>query len=393
MSQPIEFDDIFALDPASEERLGRIVSDVAFAERGPAFEFRPDADKDQQRFIESKADTIRLLAPAGSGKTQSIINRVLHRASQGERLDRFLILTFDNAATLSLRQRLDSGIKALGLVETRVPKITTLNAFGSQLLRGPLAEYCGNLRLGAEPESDRHESIRRALDELRRVNPRVMELLPRKLARRVYLDFIAALKNNILTPSALFSREDHSAREAFFDICRQRRLLEPWFVPLDGRPDIDSARKQVINALLHLYKLYDEIMRHNGHLDFDDQKLLPYLALRGNHAAASAAMSRFAHVVVDEFQDINRLDFELIRTLTGDRALVVVGDDDQAIYAFRGCSPDFILNFENHAGRSAETHILTVNYRSPRNIVEMSTRGSRARPHRIRGTSRRRARL
>ena len=79
-------------------------------------------------------------------------------------------------------------------------------------------------------------------------------------------------------------------------------------------------------------------------------------------------------MIVDEFQDINRLDFELIRLLARDRQLVVVGDDDQAIYGFRGCSPDYIIDFAANVGRGVETHVLRTNYRCPRNLVAMAAR-------------------
>ena len=98
------------------------------------------------------------------------------------------------------------------------------------------------------------------------------------------------------------------------------------------------------------------------------------MALARDPALLAAAMAPYRCVIVDEFQDINRLDFELIRLLARDRQLVVVGDDDQAIYGFRGCSPDYIIDFAAHVGRGVETHVLRTNYRCPRNLVAMAAR-------------------
>src|SRR6476620_3498370 len=93
-----EIEDIFSLDPTSQQRLDEITSRIRGNDHPKLFDYAPQADEHQQKFIVSQADTIRLLAPAGSGKTQSIVNRVLWEVSRGKHLDEYLILTFDNAA-------------------------------------------------------------------------------------------------------------------------------------------------------------------------------------------------------------------------------------------------------------------------------------------------------
>jgi DNA helicase-2/ATP-dependent DNA helicase PcrA len=110
----------------------------------------------------------------------------------------------------------------------------------------------------------------------------------------------------------------------------------------------------------------------------EDQKYFGWLTLRrdiaeGRRPEGDAAIT---HILVDEFQDINPLDLALILTiadLNGSR-LTIVGDDDQAIFEWRGAAPDFILYPEQHLRRTFSTHILTRNYRCPRNIVEKSAR-------------------
>jgi DNA helicase-2/ATP-dependent DNA helicase PcrA len=79
-------------------------------------------------------------------------------------------------------------------------------------------------------------------------------------------------------------------------------------------------------------------------------------------------------VIVDEFQDINRLDFVLVEAIAKKAGLVVTGDDDQAIYGFRGCTPEFIIDLEKHLGRPVESHELQINYRCPPLIVEHADR-------------------
>jgi DNA helicase-2/ATP-dependent DNA helicase PcrA len=366
------FEDMFDRDPASDRRLDDIASLVRPLEGGRLFDFTPEADEEQQRFIDSEAATIRLLAPAGSGKTQSVANRVIRRASKGESLSRFLILTFDNAAASSLREKLQSGLASLHAARPGNPQVLTLNKFGYGLFRGILNDRYGRLTLGENPESDRHEAMRRALDDLKSAQPEVHALLPRELARRVYLDLVSALKTNLVQPDDLFSKEANTGRQRFLDMCEANRLLDPWLEVLRGRLFEEAERRLVVNGLANLYRQYCRLMRNHNRIDFDDQKLLPYLAFAADERLARAATSQFCCVIVDEFQDINRLDFELIRLIARDKQLIVVGDDDQAIYAFRSCSPDYILRFPEHIGRQVETHVLRVNYRSPRNVVKMS---------------------
>ena len=77
--------------------------------------------------------------------------------------------------------------------------------------------------------------------------------------------------------------------------------------------------------------------------------------------------------IVDEFQDINHLDFVFVEAIARKAVLVVTGDDDQAIYGFRGCTPDYIIDLEKHLGRPLESHELQINYRCPPLIVSTPT--------------------
>ena len=370
--EDLDFGDLFAADPASRDRLEQIAATVRPNDSAPMIDFSLDADPDQEAFIASEAATIRLLAPAGSGKTQSIANRILRRVAGGRPPGQFLVLTFDNAAALSLRERLGRGMAAAGMAGAT--QVFTLNAFGYGLFRTVLSEPCGRYALGADPTADQREAVRRGLEDLRHRRPAVAALLPRHLSFRVYLDLFAALKNHLIVPDAFAGAGAPRAVAEFLDLAARRRLLEPWLAAVAGLPAETAARQDVVNALVFLYRTYCAVLVANRRIDFDDQKLFPYVALARDPALLAAAMAPYRCVIVDEFQDINRLDFELIRLLARDRQLVVVGDDDQAIYGFRGCSPDYIIDFAAHAGRGVETHVLRTNYRCPRNLVAMAAR-------------------
>ena len=132
----IEFVDIFTSSPETRKINDNLIQSLLFNNSAPKLEITLDADKEQQSFIDSKADTIRLIAPAGSGKTQSIVNRVLKRVAEGTSLRTFLVLTFDKSARDSLLDKFSDSITNLGLSRTSDPQVRTLNSFGREILKG-----------------------------------------------------------------------------------------------------------------------------------------------------------------------------------------------------------------------------------------------------------------
>jgi DNA helicase-2/ATP-dependent DNA helicase PcrA len=362
-----EYEDILQDDPVAEERIESILNRFALSDQQPKNSFTPDADDAQAAFIHSNATTIRLLAPAGSGKTQSIANRVAKRAAEGTRPERILLLTFDNAARNILAARIDALLASIGL--NSKPAVLTLNSFGNSLLRDELRDVVPQLSLGSELPRHQNQIVRASLKQLRR-NPELGLLFPKNLAAGVYVQIFSVLKNEILTPDSLATQEGITR---YVDLVRNTLAFRPWLDPVAGLPDARPKTKQILNALAALFKNYWAQMRRDNRMDFDDQKLIPYLHLIGDPQLSSMIQSRYETVIVDEFQDINRLDFELIQLVSRKASLVVVGDDDQAIYGFRGCSPRFIIDFDSLSGRDApRTFILQTNYRSPSNVVEIS---------------------
>lgn len=368
-SPAFEYEDILGEDVFAETQIEDLLRGFTPSEDPPKTRFSPDADAAQLAFIESSARTIRLLAPAGSGKTQSIANRVARLASKGMKPGRILLLTFDNAARNTLAARIDLLLGSLGVASK--PAVLTLNSFGNGLLRDELRDVAPVLSLGHDLERHQHHIIRTGLKDLRK-DKQLASLFPRNLASSIYTQLVSLLKSEVITPDGLASVEK---RARFLTLVKDTAVFRPWLQPLVT--DAERKRKSalVLNALLSLYKSYWKRMRHDGRMDFDDQKLVPYLVLQKEAELAEAIQSKFLTVIVDEFQDINRLDFEFIRLLSEKADLVVVGDDDQAIYGFRGCSPRFIIDFDGLSGRdAASTFILETNYRSPSNVVQLAQR-------------------
>ncbi|WP_100373475.1 ATP-dependent helicase [Bacillus sp. FJAT-45037] len=119
----------------------------------------------------------------------------------------------------------------------------------------------------------------------------------------------------------------------------------------------------------YLYKRYEEMRQQKNSFDFDDMLIGCYDLLIDNQALLKRYQERFSYVSIDEFQDINKVQVELMTLLTEPhKNLCVVGDDDQSIYAFRGSDPDYILSFKKTYPH-AKVVVLDQNYRSTHSIV------------------------
>lgn len=322
--------------------------------------FQPTADVYQQRVIDERSRTVRLLAPAGSGKTQTMINRILTRVREGVAPDRILLLTFDRSAAGSLEGALTANVRAierdhgqsLGLNGLT---ISTLNAFGYRLLR----EFAPGETLNIADARLQHRLLRQSREELRVKSYERYSLLPEVLQRRYYLDFFSFLKNQLHDPR----RPD---AQAVADIILNARQASAFF---EDEPDEQEATA-IIQAVIWLYMRYEQLFGQHDVMDYDDQKLRAFMVLMAVPEALRRLQGRYTEIVVDEFQDINKLDFELIKAVAEKSDLVITGDDDQAIYGFRGCSPDYIIDLQQHLGRAVTSHELSVNYRCPPNLVQ-----------------------
>lgn len=306
-------------------------------------------DEHQRRVIECRSRTLRMVAPAGSGKTQTIVERVLGRIAEGVPAERILILTFDRAARRSLVERLEGRARE-GSIDATGATVSTLNAFGASMLRRHAPHE--PREVAKEPFADR--LIAKACTEAG---------APPALAARspILRELFALLKNALHDPRT----ETRPEYERFLDRdpVATERLAE-----LSAEiPGVDAA---VVAAL---FERVGREMRAAGVIDFDDQKLRA-LALLDRPGIGARVEGLWAEVVVDEFQDINRLDFELVRRLAARADLVVTGDDDQAIYGFRGCSSEFIVELEALLARPVDSHELSINYRNPPNLLAHAVR-------------------
>ncbi len=282
-------------------------------------------NEEQKEAITHKDGPAMVLAGPGSGKTLVITCRVKWLIEQaGVHPSHILVITFTRAAARQMKQRFEilSGEKNIPVM------FGTFHSVFFMMLRYAY-RYTGNNIIR---EEDRRRYIKEMVEE--------MELDIEDEAEFItgILGEISYVKGEMLSLSLYHS--NNCADELF----------------------------------VKLYEGYEERLRKNQMLDFDDMLVFCYELLKNRPDILKLWQERFSYILVDEFQDINRVQYEIVKMLAGDRAnLFIVGDDDQSIYRFRGARPEIMLGFTKDYP-SAKKIILHLNYRCSQEIVESAKR-------------------
>ncbi|MBB3771995.1 DNA helicase-2/ATP-dependent DNA helicase PcrA [Angulomicrobium tetraedrale] len=329
-------------------------------------------DDTQLAFINAAERDIRLLAPAGSGKTMSLLYRCaeLHRRSGGNAS--FLIVSFTRAARDELRARLTDDAFAGFAARADV---VTLNGWGHRRLKAMHAQP----RLHVS-DFERATMLKSILAPAWSTIPALetgMKRQPFKLPQ-----LLAGLLDMMKTLG--FDHEDGSLgmaddRLEMLEQLGLLPLLEDFMLRLHQLDVLANRRwEPFLEVALPFFNAACTQQFATGSFTLEDQKYAAWLDQRRQSAAGapSSGADRITDILVDEFQDINPLDLALILQIAqlNQSALTIVGDDDQAIFEWRGAAPDFILEPDRHLGRRFATYVLEKNYRCPRNIVQKSAR-------------------
>ena len=278
----------------------------------------------QRQAVSHRSGPLLILAGAGSGKTRVLTMRIANLIHHGVAPDRILALTFTNKAAREMKTRL----KALLGKAPEGLWVGTFHAIATRMLR-PHADRLG-YRAGFTifDEDDSRSILKRTLAEL--------DLDPKK--------------HQVAGLMAAISRAKAESRS----------------------PEDITGKKAADRALRMVYERYQALSRDSNGMDFDDLLLNLVQLLKSDAEVLQEWRDRFDHVLVDEYQDTNRVQYELLRLLCdGHRNLAVVGDDDQSIYAFRGADVRNILDF----GRDytdATVVKLEQNYRSTQAILDVA---------------------
>ncbi len=313
----------------------------------------------QRKAIFKVKGPVLILAGAGSGKTTVLVNRILYLLKHGnsyysekgfdefkelyetnqlEKInwdekflkvdipypEQILAITFTNKAAKELCLRLED---ALGEKARRINSGTFHSQCIKILVRHiDLLGYSSNFVI-----YDTNDAKHLIKDIISNLNLNIKQYQPKSV-----LYEISKAKNNFLTPDEY-----------------EREVQNNYY------------KKEIAK----IYKAYQHSLKSANALDFDDILCLTVKLLKENKEILEKYQNKFLYIMVDEYQDTNRVQYELIKLLSGlHKNLCVVGDDDQSIYKFRGAAIENILNFEKQL-ENVETIKLEQNYRSTQNIL------------------------
>ena len=322
---------------------------------------------DQLRAVTHGDGPLLIVAGAGTGKTQVVTRRIAwliatHRARPSE----ILALTFTDKAAAEMQTRVDQ-LVPYGYTDTA---IATFHAFGDRLIRDYAMELgiAPDVRVLSRPEVVIFLRERLFDFELERYRPlgdptRFLGALAGHFSR---------LKDEDIDPATYLAEADREVGTAALLV----ELADEAGAGDDTRDAaaaaVEAAGRQL--ELARAYARYQALLTAAGFIDFGDQVALALRLLRESAAARSEVRSRFRYVLVDEFQDTNRAQAELVELIAAPaRNLIVVGDDDQSIYRFRGAAMTNIVEFRERPGRP-RLIVLKRNYRSRPGILEASHR-------------------
>src|SRR5437763_2605031 len=271
------------------------------------------------------------LAGAGSGKTRAITYRIAHLIENvGVSPDSILAVTFTNKASQEMASRVQQLAGARLLLQ---PVISTFHSFCVRLLRRDIESLGGPLRkdFAIYDEADQLALIKAAM---KRLGLDDKQLTPRTVQAR-----ISWAKNHMLDPQEIY---------------------------------LQSADPKT-ERIAHTYEIYrKELLKANA-LDFDDLLLEAARVLKASGQVRERYNRRFQYLLIDEYQDTNRPQYELMRLLAGsEQNVCVVGDEDQSIYSWRGADIRNILEFEKDFPE-ARVIRLEQNYRSTQNILQAAS--------------------
>ncbi|MDQ6625101.1 MAG: UvrD-helicase domain-containing protein [Verrucomicrobiota bacterium] len=304
----------------------------------------------QRTAVTTTEGPLLILAGAGTGKTRVITTRVAYLIARGVDPSHILAVTFTNKAAAEMRERLAK------LVDREPAKKVTMSTFHALCLR---ILRSGIDRLGYK----NNFSIYDEGDQLGLIKKIITRTAAKdeKLDPHVAKNAISKAKNNGWSPPASSSRAERSRVEGSRGDTEKHIPRGP-----STSLGMTTGADTLLGAVFSRYR--DELKTANA-VDFDDLLLLTVQLLDHHPEVRQRWREHFRYLMIDEFQDTNRLQLELVRLLADERHNVaVVGDDDQSIYGWRGAEVSNILEFEHHFPNPTVVK-LEENYRSTNAIL------------------------
>jgi len=310
-------------------------------EPSPVLSFLDQLNPQQRAAVETTDGPVLILAGAGSGKTRVITFRIAYLIENvGVMPEAILAMTFTNKAAQEMVERVDKLVGGLSIAK---PTIATFHSFCVRVLRRDIEQLRIPSSVPGQPpigltksfviydESDQQQLVKAAM---RRLGIDDKQTTPRSV-----LSHISWAKNHMLDPQEVYLQS--------------------------GDPKMERVA--------HIYEEYRKELRKANALDFDDLLLETVRLLKAVPAVRDDYNRRYQYVMIDEYQDTNRPQYELMRLLAGGHHnICAVGDEDQSIYSWRGADIRNILEFEKDFPE-AKIIRLEQNYRSTQNILQAAS--------------------
>ncbi len=320
----------------------------------------------QRQAVEHGDGPLLIIAGAGTGKTLVITHRIAHLiTTKRARPEEILALTFTDKAAREMEERVDL-LVPYGYTDVR---ISTFHAFGDRVLRDEALALglATDFRVLSRPEQ--LIFLRERLFELPLERYRPLGNPTRHLDALATL--ISRAKDEDVDPDAYAAFARSLAERAGVEP-KASNKIEPKASNREDPAAAEYAREQA--ELAAMYRRYQELLAVSGLVDFGDQVTLALRLFRSRADILKRYQGRFRYILVDEFQDTNYAQFQLVQLLAEPhRNLTVVGDDDQAIFKFRGASISNILSFAR-VYPQAQRVVLTENHRSGQAILDAAYR-------------------
>lgn len=267
-----------------------------------------------------------VLAGPGSGKTTVITHRIKNLIEKAEvRPENILVVTFTKAAAISMQKRFST------LMNGGKGQLVTFGTFHSVFYK--------ILRKSRRYEATEILSERQKTDYIREIIGRY----------GISSNDISELSQNIINDIGNIKGNMLNAQEYEPSCCKKEDFIK-------------------------IYNAYNLELKKDGKMDFDDILRECYLLLCENHTILEQWRELYKYILIDEFQDINRIQMNIIELLASPlNNIFVVGDDDQSIYGFRGARPEIMIEFKDYYPE-AELIVLNVNYRSTQSIINVAGR-------------------
>jgi DNA helicase-2/ATP-dependent DNA helicase PcrA len=311
----------------------RLEQNISQPTKKRIYEIDADLDNSQLPALSQIYGPVRLLAPAGSGKTKTIVNRIIHIVNNGISENQILALAFNKKAALEMENRLcDHGIRVATRLDDEGVNIRTFHSIGLELVKKTY-----------------HWSFDGTWDHINRMEHDII--------KKVSQNDIVSVK----------PWEQKELINALLDRISKTKC--------ELLPDKENEL-EILDKKISMDKIFADFLRCQkdaGFFNFDDHIYFGIRALIDNRDLRMMLQRRFNYILIDEFQDLNEAQILMMKILAmPNNNLYIVGDDDQMIYGWRGAHIDHILNFPDIYSISKD-FVLSINYRCSKRIIKHSS--------------------